>query len=207
MQHRLTSPERRQAIIDTAIRLFAEKGFRGTTTRGLAAAVGVSEPVLYQHFRTKRELYHAILEAKAKEGNLRFKTQIAPLLEKDDDCAFFTQLAEFILDRYQADPQYARLLLLSALEGHELADLFFRRQVLAFYRMLSGYIRRRIEKGAFSALDPNLAARAFLGMIIHHGQVQLLYRDTIVKTSRKRVIEGIVETFLNGIKRSKARQR
>ena len=65
---RLSSQQRRSAILGTAIRLFAERGFRGVTTRELAAAVGVSEPVLYQHFPSKKELYSAIIEASKDEG-------------------------------------------------------------------------------------------------------------------------------------------
>ena len=65
---RLSSQARRAAILDAAVRLFSEKGFRGVTTRELAAAVGVSEPVLYQHFETKRDLYHAIIEERAVQG-------------------------------------------------------------------------------------------------------------------------------------------
>ena len=65
---RMSSEERRAAIIHAACRLFAEKGFRGTTTRELAAAVGVTEPVLYEHFRTKRDLYSAIIGEKSKDG-------------------------------------------------------------------------------------------------------------------------------------------
>ena len=65
---RMSSEERRAAIVHAACRLFAERGFRGTTTRELAAAVGVTEPVLYEHFRTKRDLYSAIIGEKAKAG-------------------------------------------------------------------------------------------------------------------------------------------
>ena len=53
---RLTSEERRASIVEAACKLFADKGFRGTTTRELAAAVGVSEPILYEHFKTTRDL-------------------------------------------------------------------------------------------------------------------------------------------------------
>ncbi len=51
-RERLTGPQRRVAILNAAIDLFASRGFQGTTTREIAAAVGVTEPVLYQHFET-----------------------------------------------------------------------------------------------------------------------------------------------------------
>ena len=64
MKTRMRGEERYAAIVRCAIRLFAEKGFRGATTRELASALGVTEPVLYRHFPTKRDLYNAIIEAK-----------------------------------------------------------------------------------------------------------------------------------------------
>jgi AcrR family transcriptional regulator len=58
---RLDSEERRQAIVDAAMPLFARKGFGGTTTKEIARAAGVSEALVFQHFPSKAALYQAIL--------------------------------------------------------------------------------------------------------------------------------------------------
>ena len=58
---RLDSDDRRRAIVDAAVPLFARKGFAGTTTRELAAAAGVSEALLFRHFPSKQSLYREIL--------------------------------------------------------------------------------------------------------------------------------------------------
>lgn len=60
---RLSSRERRQAIVEAVREVFAEKGFDGTTTRDLATAAGVSEALLYKHFPSKQSLYAAMLDA------------------------------------------------------------------------------------------------------------------------------------------------
>jgi AcrR family transcriptional regulator len=57
---RLNSEERREAIIRAVRRVFAEKGFHGTTTRELAKAAGVSEALLFKHFPDKQSLYAAM---------------------------------------------------------------------------------------------------------------------------------------------------
>ena len=59
---RLPAAERREALIDTAIRVFSEGSYRGTTTAEIARAAGVSEPILYRHFASKRDLYLAALD-------------------------------------------------------------------------------------------------------------------------------------------------
>src|SRR5690348_891509 len=57
---KLTGEERRAAIIKAVRRVFAEKGFDGTTTRELAAAAGVSEALLFKHFPNKEALFTAM---------------------------------------------------------------------------------------------------------------------------------------------------
>jgi AcrR family transcriptional regulator len=59
---RLPAAERRQALIETAIRVFSDGSYRGTTTAEIARAAGVSEPILYRHFASKRDLYLAALD-------------------------------------------------------------------------------------------------------------------------------------------------
>ncbi|HEX3721079.1 MAG TPA: helix-turn-helix domain-containing protein [Verrucomicrobiae bacterium] len=54
---RLTAQERKTAIVKAALPLFARKGYAETTTRELARAAGVSEPLLYKHFPGKEALY------------------------------------------------------------------------------------------------------------------------------------------------------
>ena len=63
MSSRLSGPERRQAVVETACRVFAKGSYRGSTTAQIARETGVTEPVLYRHFASKRELYLACLDA------------------------------------------------------------------------------------------------------------------------------------------------
>src|SRR5438876_744178 len=57
---KLSSEERREAIVRAVRKAFAEKGFHGTTTRELAEAAGVSEALLFKHFPNKESLYAAM---------------------------------------------------------------------------------------------------------------------------------------------------
>jgi AcrR family transcriptional regulator len=59
---RLTGPERRAAVVETACRIFAKGSYHGSTTAQIARETGVTEPVLYRHFASKRELYLACLD-------------------------------------------------------------------------------------------------------------------------------------------------
>jgi len=199
MSVRMKSKERRTAIVRSAIHLFAEKGFRGTTTRELAAALGVTEPVLYQHFRTKRDLYTAIIEAKASETS-EHAAGLRQLADRRDDAAFFGAVGDLILRRYESDPEISRLLLFSCLERHELAEMFFERLFQNFYKLVTGYIRRRIAAGAFRKVNPEIAARGLIGMIAYHGLFGLLFPGRFGKPNRRRVADEMVTVFLGGIR-------
>jgi AcrR family transcriptional regulator len=197
----MKSGERRDAIIAAAVRLFSEKGFRGATTRELAAALDVTEPVIYQHFETKRDLYRAIIETKARER--RQDNEYWQDVENPrGDREFFGAVVRLLLQRVERDPSYLRLLLFSALEGHELADLFFERDAVEFYDRVSAYIRKRIEDGAFrDNIDPLVAARVLVSTAVHHATVQALFRDTVVTVDREQYASQAVEIFLAGMER------
>ena len=185
--------------MQSAIRLFAEKGFRGATTRELAASLGVTEPVLYQHFATKDDLYAAIIAAKIAEGSER-TAELQKLLEGEDDRAILAHIAALILDRYEHDPAFIRLLLFSALERHELGRQFYGTHVKGFYEMIAAYLRRRIRAGAFRAVNATVAARSFMGMVQEHGLTAELFGPQPPRIARARLIDEIVAIFLDGIR-------
>lgn len=62
MATRLPAPERRRQLLGIAVEVFGGRGFHAASMDDVARAAGVTKPVLYQHFRSKRELYREILE-------------------------------------------------------------------------------------------------------------------------------------------------
>ena len=59
---RLSAEARRQAVLETACRVFSRSSYHGATTAEIAREAGISEPILYRHFGSKRDLYLACLE-------------------------------------------------------------------------------------------------------------------------------------------------
>ena len=62
MASRLTATARREQLLEVALGVFAQSGYHGTSMNDVADAAGVTKPVLYQHFQSKRELYQALLD-------------------------------------------------------------------------------------------------------------------------------------------------
>jgi AcrR family transcriptional regulator len=161
---RLPADERRAQVLHEASRLFGSHGFSGTTTRDIAAAVGITEAALYRYYPSKEAMYAAILDERAASSDLL--EAIEPAARAGDDRAVFSGIALTLLRSVDADPSILRLILYSALEGHELSAPFQERRILKLREFLTSYIERRARDGAFRAIDPALTARAFMSMLV-----------------------------------------
>ncbi|MGH3104149.1 MAG: TetR/AcrR family transcriptional regulator [Gaiellaceae bacterium] len=76
---RLPAAERRQAVIEAALTVFSAGSYSGATTAQIAREAGVSEPILYRHFESKRHLYVACLDEAWARLRGAFEARIAEL--------------------------------------------------------------------------------------------------------------------------------
>lgn len=217
----MAAEERRGQIVRVAMQLFSERGFRGTTTKEIAQAAGVSEAIIFRHFATKDELYTAIIDYKSCSGMgaglaahehdgaaehpviESVRCAVGDAMERRDDRAVFQSIALTMMNHHQQDPQFLRLLLFSALEGHQLAQIFWDRNVRVMYEFLGGYIRERQRAGAFRDVDPRVVVRAFLGTIIHHSLNNTLWdhdpERRILNIANEAAAAEFTEILLRGI--------
>jgi len=195
---RRSSVERRGQILHEAARCFSTRGFRGTTTRDVAAAVGITEAALYRYFPSKEAMYVALLDERMAVPETI--AALEPVARVGDDRQVFMRLARAILESVEADPSFLRLLLYSALEGHELARPFYEARMRRLREFLTRYITRRTREGAFRGHDPVLAARAFLGMVVDHLIIRQVFgqRD-VYPQAPERVAETYTAIFLDGM--------
>lgn len=205
-QGRMTGDKRREQILQTAVSLFSQRGFKGTTTKEIARAAGVSEAMVFRHFSTKSELYDAILGDKACHDGIRFPWEENPVLrtalENQDDYAVFFNIALNALTKQQEDDNFMRLLFYSALEAHELADRFFDEFVARLYEFIGSYIEKRQMAGAMRAVNPRIVVRAYLGMMIHHSLNNILWdkKRRLLNITNEEAAKNFAEILLNGIK-------
>ena len=149
-------------IYDQATRLFAERGFAGTSFQDIADAVGLTRPALYYYVKSKDELL-AKLVAEITEGSAAGISAIA----RRADLGPAAKLHAIMTTSVQRQAQYAarfRLLIRSEAElpdnlatAHEAG----RRAVL---KAVARVIDQGIEEGVFRAVDARIAALGLLGM-------------------------------------------
>lgn len=194
---RLTREARRAQIVERSIEVFAERGLAGTTSAALARACGVSEALLFRLFGDKQGLFAAIVQRVIERGDDVFPYDAA---EGDDDVAFFRRLARYVLDRSDADPAFLRLLLHSALEGHELLALFQRARGAKVVTFVADHVRRRVADGAFRPVDAELVARGFLGLVHQVSMSRHVYRSPGASFSNEAIADEYAELFVRGLR-------
>jgi len=204
---RMAGEQRRLQILRIAMRLFSQRGFRGTTTKEIALAAGVSEAMVFRHFATKEELYSAILDHKACLHDEMDPLQIVgEAVKRKDDAGVFEGIALNALTQHESDPEFQRLLLHSALEEHELAQMFWEKFVRRVYRTLGNYIRQRQRDGAMIGIEPAIIIRAFIGMIMHHSLNNNLWdrKRTLLRISNQTAARMFTRILLHGVTTTKA---
>lgn len=201
---RMAGDERRLQILKEAVRLFSENGFRGTTTKQIAAASGISEAMVFRHFANKEELYTAILDHKACDHAPESPLEaVSEHIANKEDYKVFYGIAENALKRHREDEEFIRLLLYSALEGHELSKMFFETFVTGIYETLGGYIRARQQEGAFKEIEPKVVVRALVGMLIHHSLSNMLFdpEKKLLNIPEEEAARFFATILLEGIKK------
>ena len=198
---RMSADQRRQQFIDAALHLFSTKGFSGTTTKAIAEAVGVSEALLFRYFPTKADLYGAILQQKARQSGFDARLEtFRRQARRGDDGRLVHHVLRAIFDSYERDPDFERLMLYAALEGHELAaasrQLFGR----PMFGLLRDYVVQRQQAGVFRAGDPSLLVFGLVALPAYFSMAQRLWDFKLTSTSDQAAADVFTEIVLDGLR-------
>jgi len=205
----MSGDARRSQILLIAIKLFSQKGFSASTTKEIARLAGISEAMVFRHFATKSELYHAILDFKACEGGAKSPPWTNPVMkqaiEEKDDFAVFYNFALGALLHHKEDVDFMRLLFYAALDEHELSQMFFDQFVSRIYEFIGSYIRQRQADGAMREVEPRIFVRAFLGMLIHHSLNNILWdkKRRLLDITDEEAAKNFTEILLKGVLQEK----
>jgi AcrR family transcriptional regulator len=162
---RLPAAERRKAIVEAALRVFSNSSYDGATTAEIAREAGVSEPILYRHFASKRELYFACLD----EGWRRFREAIEEALEAEPDPSRWPdaipRAARAFHERGECKPTSLWVQAINqAAEDPEIRKAI-RRNLREAHTFFEGVIREAQARGGIPAdRDPSAEAWITLGV-------------------------------------------
>jgi TetR/AcrR family transcriptional regulator len=164
MSARLPAEQRKAAVLDCACGIFSTGSYRGTTTAEIARQAGVTEPVLYRHFASKRELYLAVLEE--SWSKLRAKWEQAVAGEADPRHRVAAMGKAYFAE---TDPKVlcAELWVQALTEASDDAEIrrFLRKQMREVHDFVTDVIRRsQAEGGIFEDRDASAEAWIFISI-------------------------------------------
>jgi AcrR family transcriptional regulator len=188
--------ETRTRILKAALRLFARRGYDGTTTRDLAEAAEVAEGTLFRHFPNKK----AILVEVATQGWIEILTD---LLTELSEMGSYKAVAQVMRRRMLHLHENADMLRVCFMEAQFHADLRDRIQAEVIDKMTDvaeAFFQTAMDQGIYRRMNAKMVARVFLGMFAVAGFSQ----DTILKPGAspaeiQEMAEGIADIFLNGV--------
>jgi TetR/AcrR family transcriptional regulator len=192
---RLPAEERRAAVLDTACRVFSRGTYHGTTTAEIARAAGVSEPILYRHFPSKRDLYLACVEEMFRRTKGRWEEALA---EEPDPAEWLAAMGRAFLEWKEQRALVSNLWLQSLAEASE--DPKIRAHVRGHLRKVHEYVsdvirRSQAAGGIARDRDPSAEAWIFLGVgLISAASLRLggLVEEDLgtIRDSRRRWLTG-----------------
>ncbi len=200
VKKRLSAKKRKDQIVRIATALFVKKGFKGTTTREIALRAGISEAVIYKYFARKEDLFRAIIDSECNDS--MGSSRLLGALEGRHGRDLFHALALFLIKENTRDQTLMRLLMRSALERQDLSGVFIRTKGLELIEFIEASIRGLMGEGVFKDVDPGLAARAFLGMVLHYVMTQEIYGlKKYFSFPAEEAASTFVDIFFDGIGR------
>jgi len=157
---RLPAAERRLEVLETAVRVFSEGSYRGTTTAEIAREAGVSEPILYRHFASKRDLYFAALDHVWAQARAAWE---AALADEADVLAALDAMGRSHFAVRDCKHQLSELWVQALSEATEDPELrkYLRRHMREVHGFFAGLLRRGQEEGVLHA-DRDIDAEAWI---------------------------------------------
>ena len=159
---------RREQILETALGLFAKRGFDGTSTRQIAKEVGIAEGLIFHYFPTKASLLTTILEDRL-EGRRAFRTRLRPLLEDASGGGVpevLLAVASGWLATLRRDEEFVVVLFATAQTNPEVRAAW-QGLIREGTELLTGYLASRVQAGELRKdLPLETAATVFVSSLV-----------------------------------------
>lgn len=190
-----------QRILDAALEVFSAFGFHGARIDQIAAAASLSKPNLLYYFRTKEELYTALLRR-------TLEMWLEPLRELDEKRDPRQALSEYIarkLEYSRDNPEASRLFAMEILQGAPLLSKVLTGELAAIVGEKSETIRRWVAAGKLAPIDPHHLIFAIWATTQHYADFQsqvlavtneTIQREEFFESTRENVIRILLDGAL-----------
>jgi len=193
--------DRREQIIDAAMRVFAQKGYVRATNRDVAREAGITTGLIYYYFKSKEDLLRAALEERSP---IQVVAQITPEMLEQPPEILLPMMMRRVLSIVEGEQFVGMIRVILPEMLHDATQippiaLSFIQRVVAF---LSNYLKVQAAKGTVrSDLDvertTQVIVSSMMGLVLRR---QLMHDPSVLQYTPEEIVQTILDTILQGIK-------
>jgi AcrR family transcriptional regulator len=192
-------------IVYTATRLFAQKGYDGTSVKEICEAAGVNIAAIHYHFESKKDLYRHIIEQFATERVESLKNVLQPAQSVDDLKVRLEIFLRQVVEALIKQPDVALLIQRGIEMFDPTSEDVFRNTMLKLFKNLVEFLEKAKKQGLLAAdVDPYFAAGFLRSQFLHQTRI-----DRVIKKYfgyslsdekyREQWVQQTIRLFLGGI--------
>jgi AcrR family transcriptional regulator len=192
--------DRSEQIIDAALRVFARKGFTKATNKDIAHEAGITPGLIYYYFESKEALFQALIE---RRSPLRLLSSLPEQAQDMPVELFLRFMLQQILSFVEGE-QFVGLIRVVLPEIIHGDNLYLSQMMTGIFgrviEIISAYFAAKEQSRELRPLDATLTAQLLLSCVIGFVLRRQVIRDPLaLALTHEQIIEGIVETMLQGI--------
>ena len=192
----LKADDTQERILKAAEKLFARRGYGGTTTRDLAQAAGVAEGTLFRHFESKK----AILVEVATRGWMEILTDLLTALSEMGSYKAVAQVMRKRMLSLNANTDMMRVCFMEAQFHPELRDRVQAEVIDKMTDVAEAFFQTGMDRGTYRQMNPRVAALIFLGMFTVAGfSNTTMAGEPSSPKDMQEMAETLADIFLNGV--------
>lgn len=185
-----------ERILDAAMIVFSENGFKGATTIKIAKEAGVNEITIFRKFKSKENLLKAVIEKKLSETLARLDLILCEEKSADVEACIKTlaiSLNQFLDERMD----FIFMLVTQGRKKPEIMGLFtqFRKKLVEH---LSEYFQEQMNQGNIRKVDPELLAFSLFSFIFNKSLSKKIFKEHFINDDAKS-FEEFIDVFMRGI--------
>lgn len=182
-------------ILEAALSQFSKKGYLGASTKDIAHEAGVAEVTVFRHFPTKESLLEGVIRSYS------FLPELKGIMSKVGGFTYEEALYEIavrFMKTLKARKELIRIMFSEIPLYPAKAKQIHHDLIDEITGTLASYFKGLQKKGVLRPLDPEAAARAFMGMFFSFFTSQELCRWRLSDSDANRIFKEFIEIFLRG---------
>jgi AcrR family transcriptional regulator len=190
--------DRREQIMDAALRVFAKKGYARASNKEIAREAGITPGLIYHYFENKDALLKAIFEARSPLRIIRSVPAQMLALSPEEFLRFLVQqmLAMVEDEKFM---QLLRVYLPEAIYNPEATPIGIA-AISEAIRFMEGYLAAKMESGELCTADPGLVTHLVMGSVMDLALRRQVLRDPLtLQYTQEQIVEGVVALALRGL--------